>query len=152
MAITVQDTYLTDYAQGFPGMLANGETQNRISRTIEDAAGIAFGKATFRGVGDHGVTATPAANTFMGVTISDIGVVPAVGGSADVFPQYATASLLKTGVIWVTVGANVADGEQAYVTSGGAFTNVSTSNTLIPARFDTTASSGGLARLRVFEA
>ncbi|MFK4871656.1 hypothetical protein [Novosphingobium sp. ZW T3_23] len=151
MAITVQDTYLTDYAQGFPGMLANGETQNRISRTIEDAAGIAFGKAAFRGAGDHGVTATPAANKFMGVTIADIGVVPGLTGTPDVFPQYATASLLKTGVILITVGAAVAQGDQAYVTSAGAFTNVATSNTSIPARFDTTAASGGIARLRVFE-
>lgn len=151
MPFTAQDTYLTDYFQGFPGMLANGETQNRISRTVESAAGLAFGAPAFRGVDDHGVTITPAANTFMGVAISDIGVVPGLTGTADVFPQNATASLLKTGVIWVTVGANVNDGDLAYVTAAGAYTNVSTGNTAIPARFDTTASSGGLARLRVFE-
>lgn len=151
MPITVQNNYLTDYAQGFPGMLANGETQNRISRTVEDSAGIAFGKAAFRGVDDHGVTATPAASTFMGITIADIGVVPGLSGTPDVFPQYGTAILLKTGVIWVTVAVAVSDGEQAYVTSAGAFTNVSSGNTAIPARFDTTAAIGGLARLRVFE-
>lgn len=151
MPITVQDTYLTDYAAGFPGMLANGETQNRISRTVEDAAGIAFGKAVFRGVDDHGVTATPAANTFMGITIADVGVVQGLTGTADVLPQNSTASLLKTGVIWVTVGANVTDGAAAYVTNAGAFTASASGNTALPARFDTTASSGGIARLRVFE-
>lgn len=151
MPFTAQDTYLTDYFQGFPGMLANGETQNRISRTVEPAAGLPFGAPAFRGADDHGVTATPAANTFMGVAIADTGVVPGLSGTADVFPQYATASLLKTGVIWVTVAANVDDGAPAFVTAAGAYTSVSTGNTAIPARFDTTALSGGIARLRVFE-
>lgn len=149
MAITIQSTYATDYARGFPGMIANGETSNRISRTVEDAAAIAFGKAVFRGSGDHGVTATPAAGTFMGITIADAGQVPAVGETVDAYPQYSTAGILNEGVIFVTVGANVADGDAAYVTAGGAITNVSTSNTAIPAVFDETVSSGGVCRLRV---
>jgi hypothetical protein len=152
MAITVQSTYgttATSYTAGFPGMLANGETQNRISRTIEDAAGLGFGKAAFRGAGDHGVTGTPAAGTFMGIAIADAGVVQGLGGTVDVYPQYSTVSLLNEGMIWVTVGANVADGDAAYVTSGGVITNVTTSNTAIPAVFDDTVASGGVARLRV---
>jgi hypothetical protein len=149
MAITVQSTYSNTIAAGFAGMVANGEESNRISRTIEDSAGLAFGKAAFRGSGDHGVTATPAAGTFMGIAIADAGVVAPVGGTADVYPQYANVSLLNEGCIYVTVGANVADGDVAYVTSGGAITNVSTSNTAIPAKFDETVSSGGVCRLRV---
>src|SRR3569623_1204160 len=104
-------------------MVANGEPSNRISRTVEDSAGIAFGKACFRGSDDHGVTATPAAGTFMGIAISDVGVVALPGGTADLNAQYATASLLNEGCIYVTVGANVADGDAAYVTSAGAITN-----------------------------
>lgn len=45
----VQSTYSETYAVGFPGMVANGETSNRISRTVESAAGIAFGQPAFRG-------------------------------------------------------------------------------------------------------
>jgi hypothetical protein len=149
MAITVQSTYATSLAKGFPGMVANGEESNRISRTVEDSAGIAFGKAAFRGAADHGVTATPAAGTFMGVTIADAGVVPPVGGTADVYPQYATAALLNEGCIYVTVGENVTAGDAAYITSAGAFMKTSTSNTAIPAKFDETVSSGGVCRLRV---
>jgi hypothetical protein len=149
MAITIQSSYATGYANGFPGMVANGEESNRISRTIEDSAGIAFGKAAFRGSGDHGVTATPAAGTFMGIAIADAGVVAPVGGTADVYPQYASVALLNEGCIYVTVGASVADGDAAYVTSAGVITNVSTSNTTIPAKFDETVASGGVCRLRV---
>lgn len=53
----VQTTYTENMAPGYPGMVANGEIGNRISRTCEDAAGIGFGKAAYRGAGDHGCTA-----------------------------------------------------------------------------------------------
>lgn len=150
MTITVQSTYATSYAEGIPGHVANGETSNRISRTIEDSAGLAFGKAAFRGSDDHGVTATPAAGTFMGIAIADVGIVPAtVSGAVDTYPQYSTVGLLNEGVIYVTVAATVADGDAAYVTSAGAFTNSSSGNTAIPAVFDQTVSSGGVCRLRV---
>jgi hypothetical protein len=150
MALNIQSSYATDYTEGYPGMVANGETSNRISRTVEDAAGIAFGKACFRGTGDHGVTATPAAGAFMGIAIADVGVVPnTVSGAVDTYPQYATAGLLNEGVIYVTVGEDVTDGAAAYVTSAGAFVDTSTSNTAIPAVFDQTVASGGICRLRV---
>jgi hypothetical protein len=148
---TVQSTYSTALPDGFAGMVANGETSNRISRTVEDAAGIGFGKAAFRGSGDHGVTATPAANTFMGIVIADKSQMPAtIGGDVDEVPQYGTAALLREGVIWVTAGEAVTDGAQAYVTSGGAIVDTSSGNTAIPARFDQTAANGALVRLRVF--
>jgi hypothetical protein len=150
MAITIQSSYSSTIASGFAGMLANGETQNRISRTIEDAAGIAFGKAAFRGSGDHGVTLTPAAATFMGIVIADAGQVPGVGETADTIAQYQTVSLLTEGVIYVSASVAVADGDQAYVTSAGLITNVSTSNTAIPAKFDATTSAAGIVPLRVF--
>lgn len=150
MAITIQTSFATSYAAGFPGMLANGETQNRISRTVEDAGGMAFGKAAFRGAGDHGVTATPAAATFMGIVIADAGQVPGLGGTADTLAQYETANLCVEGLIFVSAAVAVNDGDQAYVTSGGAITNVSTSNTAIPAKFDATIAAAGIVPLRIF--
>lgn len=146
----VQSTYSTSIPVGFPGMVANGETSNRISRTVEDAAGIAFGKAAFRGSGDNGVTATPGTGTFMGIVIADHGIQPVPGGvAADIVPQYASAALHNEGEIWVTAGSNTTDGAAVYVTSAGVFTVTSTSNTAIPAVFDDTVSSGALVRLRV---
>lgn len=53
--------YQTDYgvspAKGLPGQVANEEKCNKISRTVETAAGIGFGQPAFRGSGDHGVIA-----------------------------------------------------------------------------------------------
>lgn len=52
---TYQTTYTEAPAKGLPGQIANEELCNKISRTVESAAGIAFGQPAFRGSGDHGV-------------------------------------------------------------------------------------------------
>ncbi|OGT55488.1 MAG: hypothetical protein A3E01_09275 [Gammaproteobacteria bacterium RIFCSPHIGHO2_12_FULL_63_22] len=50
----LQTTYSNTIAAAYAGMIANGETGNRITRTCETAAGIGFGKAVYRGANDHG--------------------------------------------------------------------------------------------------
>jgi len=129
----------------FPGMLVNGEAHRSISRTCEDAAGIAFGKFVFRGAADHGATATPTANKVLGVVIADHGKAFGLNSVADVHAQYGSMSIATTEPIAVTVGATVVQGDPVYVTSAGAITNVSTSNVATGWNFDTSASSGGLA-------
>jgi hypothetical protein len=151
MAITIQSNYATDYTRGFPGMLADGNTQSRPSGTIEDAAGVAFGKAVFQGVADRGLTAT-VGTKFKGITIADAGIVPPIGGAADTYAQYASASLLDQGNIFVTAGSATTAGAAAFVTAGGAFTTVSAGNTAIPATFAEAVASGATVKLRVVQA
>lgn len=144
-----QSTYDAVRPVGYAGMIANGETSNRISRTVEDATAIGFGKPVFRGTGDHGVTATPSA-ALMGITIANYAApaVAATGVQADAYPQLSTAGILTQGVIWVQSSVAVADGDQAYVTSAGVITNVSTSNTILTGWFfQDTLSAAGLTRL-----
>ncbi|WP_430256542.1 structural cement protein Gp24 [Neorhizobium sp. DAR64872/K0K18] len=144
-----QSTYDAVRPVGSAGMIANGETSNRISRTVEDATAIGFGKPVFRGTGDHGVTATPSA-ALMGITIANYAApaVAATGVQADAYPQLSTAGILTQGVIWVQSSVAVADGDQAYVTSAGVITNVSTSNTILTGWFfQDTLSAAGLTRL-----
>lgn len=150
MAITIQSTTLTDYVAGFPGMLADGNVTNRPSGTVEDSAGIAFGKAAFQGTADRGLTATPGTK-FKGITIANAGVVAPLGASADTYLQYASASLCDMGDIWVAAGSNTTPGAAVYVTSGGVFTATSSSNTAIPATFMDTVTSGSPVRLRVVQ-
>lgn len=57
MAIPMQSTYLNGFVKGVPGQIANEEKYNAVSRTVETAAGIAFGAPAYRGSGDHGVVA-----------------------------------------------------------------------------------------------
>jgi hypothetical protein len=50
-----QSTYALLVAAGLVGQIINGEASNRISRTVESAAGLPFGQPAFRGANDHGV-------------------------------------------------------------------------------------------------
>lgn len=143
----LQTTYSSVPVAGYPGMVANGETSNRISRTVEDAGGIGFGKAVFRGTGDHGITAT-AGGQFLGITIAHEALGLIAGDTADVYKQYATAPILTQGAIFVTAGEDVTDGAQAYVTSGGAIVDTSSGNTILTGWFfDQTVASGGIVKL-----
>lgn len=147
----VQTVFNDTFTEGYPGMVANGETSNRISRTIEDAAGVAFGKAVYRGSGDHGCTATPGAAGFLGITIADKGVPKFTGAqAADTFPQYHNVPIMSEGVIWVLAGENVADGEPVFVTPAGAFMNDNGggANFALPGWvFDMTRASGTPVRI-----
>lgn len=58
--MNLQPTYRAGFRKGLPGQIANSELSNRISRTVESAAGIAFGQPAFRGAADHGVVAGAA--------------------------------------------------------------------------------------------
>lgn len=149
--MAVQDTYNLAPGKGFPGQVVSGETSNRISRTVEDAAGLAFGKAAFRGAGDRGTTGVPgAAGSLLGVTIADHGVQPLPGGvAADIYPRYSSAGIMTLGAIFVTPGVNVADGDPVYITPAGVFTNVSAAGANYNAgaegwEYDETVLAGGI--------
>lgn len=121
MAITVQSTYNTSYATGYAGMVANGETSNRISRTVEPSGGAPFGAPLYRGTNDHGCTTTVGTlATFLGWAIADLGIVPVtVSGAVDTYPQYSTAGILTSGAIYVPVKGAVTDGAPLTVGTGG---------------------------------
>lgn len=150
MAIVIQDNYLTDYMPGFPGMLADGNTQSRPTGIIADAAGVAFGKAVFSTGTGKQVTATPGTR-FKGIVIADVGLVPGVTGTPDQHGQYGTASLCDMGDIWVQAGSATTKDAPAYVTPAGAFTTAPAGNTAIPATFMDAVGNGAVVRLRVVQ-
>jgi hypothetical protein len=115
----LQNAYTESPAVAYAGMIANGETSNRISRTVEDAAGIAFGKPVYRGSGDHGCTATVGTlATFLGFTIATSAQAPVAGQDADEYQQYDNAAILTSGAIYVAVTGSVADGAAITIGTG----------------------------------
>lgn len=140
---TVQTTYGTNQAAAYEGMPANMEPSVRISRVVESVAGLGFGKVGVRGTTDEQVRVSEASRAFEGISIAD------PGQPADTYAQYATASLMRKGVIWVSVAVTVVKGEPVYyVPATGVLTNVSTSNTAIAnATFD--SSGTGLVKVRL---
>lgn len=144
----VQSTFSETFAAGYAGMVATGETANRLTRTLEDASGIAFGKAVYRGAGDHGCIKTPAAGTLLGFTIADHGLVVTATRSADTYAQSDSVGIQNQGVIWVESSVAVADGEQVYVTPAGLITNVTSGNVIASEWFfQETLAAAGLVRI-----
>lgn len=144
----VQSTYSDTIAAGFPGMVANGETSSRISRTVEQSGGIGFGKAAYRS-SDTGVDTTEAAGTFLGFTIATYSAPPtqSTGAQADSYPEDSVAAIMTMGCMWVTASVAVNDGEQVYVTTGGAITNVNTNVIATGWFFQDTIGTAGLVRI-----
>ena len=113
----LQSTYSDNLAKGYPGMVANGETSNRITRTVETAAGIAFGQPVYRGSGDHGCVSTVGTlATFLGFTIATSALAPST--DADEYQQYDNAAIMTSGAIYVTVVGAVTDGAAITIGAG----------------------------------
>jgi hypothetical protein len=140
MAITVQSTYSSHHR----GRLCrHGRKRREVEPHQPHRRGCCWHGVRRRRLprlGDHGCTGTPAAaNKFMGIVIADAGQVPGVGGTADTLAQYATAPSQR--------GRDLRQRSVAVPRRpglrhcGGAITNVSTSNTAIPARFDATTAA-----------
>jgi len=142
----VQTTYTDNLAPGYPGMIANGETSNRITRTCEDSGGIPFGVPVYRGSGDHGCTRTP--NAFLlGITIAHEALGLLAGQTADRYQQYDNVAILPLGVIWVTAGEAVTDGAPAYDTGSAIVDTVGSNTELTGWEFDITGANGDLVKL-----
>lgn len=138
--------YKAEQDAGIAGAIVNTENKNIISRTVEDAAGIAFGLAVAQGVNDKGIRAVTTGDTdFVGITVLDRTAGDLINGK---FVQYESARVLEEGVIWVEVTAAVKAGDAAAVDlATGKFNKAGAA--MAGARFETSAASGGLAQLRL---
>lgn len=147
----LQNSYTENLALGYPGMVANGETSNRITRTVADAAGIAFGKPVYRGSQDHTCTATVGTlASFLGFTVATSAQAPVAGQDADEYQQNDNATILTSGAMFVTVTGNVADGAAITVnTSTGALSSTAADGSNIATGWvaDQTITGGGLIRI-----
>ncbi|MGL4640515.1 MAG: structural cement protein Gp24 [Shewanella sp.] len=115
----VQTNYANDLVKGYAGMIANGEEGNRISRTNEDVAGIGFGRPVYRGVGDHGCTATVGTlASFYGFTIAHEVLGLLAGQTSDTYPQFENVAILTQGAIYVAVTGAVTDGAPLSIGTG----------------------------------
>lgn len=144
----VQTTYNETLAPAVEGMVANTEPKVTISRIIESAAGIGFGKVACQGATANTVKVAAAAGIFRGITIHDVTLPPTNG---DKYIQKDICALMTKGVIWVLASVNVVASDPVYfVPATGVLTNVVGANILIAdAMWDSTAQAGNLAKLRL---
>ncbi|KRB26319.1 DUF2190 family protein [Mesorhizobium sp. Root172] len=142
---TIQSTYAAQHARWSEGMVLDMEPSVVVSRLCEDAEGIGFGKVAVQGTADNQVVDSEATVKFCGIAVLD------ETQPFGKYEQYATAAIMKKGLIVVQASVAVAVGDPVYyVPATGVLTNVSTSNTLIAnAQWDTSTSGAGLAALRL---
>lgn len=99
---------------------------------------------------DVTVTATAGGGAFRGISIRDITLVAKVGETVDLYQLGNSMALLTSGVIWVTAGASIAAGQQAYWNSATKrYTNNAAHIPLPNCSFDTGGADGDLVHLRV---
>lgn len=142
---TIQSTYGATHARWVEGMVLDMEPNVIVSRICEDAEGLGFGKVGVQGTADNQVVDSEATVKFTGIAVLDI------TQPTGKYEQYATAALMKKGLIVVTASVAVAVGDPVYyVPATGVLTNSASGNTLIAgATWDTSTSGAGLAALRL---
>lgn len=153
--MAVQTSYSENIRPAVAGQIANTEDAVLISRTVETAAGIGFGKVVKQGAGDNGCisdldTVDMSAQTYLGITVRERSVRPE---SPNLFAQYESARIMRKGVIWVEVAVAVAPSDIVTVTLASGVigkTAVSAGVVAIPnARWESTTGGAGLAKLRL---
>lgn len=142
--MALQTTYADTISAGYKGALVNTEPKVIISRTVEAAAGLAFGLAVMQGTEDKECVVSDG-SAFLGVTVRDQSVDPA---DPDKFAQYSEARIITKGVIWVENSGGVNAGDPVVALAAGAL-GTGSSPLVDGARWDTTAADGELAQLRL---
>lgn len=152
----VQTTYGLYLDPALPGMKADMEAYNTVSKLNKGTAVIPFGRAVFTD-GDDGMKLPVAGSTaaqFIGIVFRELtraytDVQIAGAGGIGAIPKYDN-TVMTMGVIWVAPAVAVAKDDPVYVLKAdGRLTNVvGTDNILIPnAKFVSTATAGALAKV-----
>lgn len=142
---TVQSTYLDNIPGAYAGAIVDQQgLLNLISRTVETEAGIGFGLAVMQGLEDDGVVIGDGTE-FLGVTVRDQSVDPA---DPNLFAHLSNARIMTKGVVWVVNTGGVSAGDPVSLAAAGAL-GTGGSIEVAGARWDSTATTGNLARLRL---
>lgn len=150
----VQTTYQKYMDVALPGMKADMQDYNTVSKLNKGTSVIPFGRAVFTD-GDDGMKLPVADSTaaqFIGIVFRELTraytTAEAAGGIGAV-PKFDN-TVMTEGVIWVAPAVAVAKDDPVYVLKAdGRLTNVAgTDNILIPnAKFVSTAGAGALAKV-----
>ncbi|MBN8951441.1 MULTISPECIES: DUF2190 family protein [unclassified Rhizobium] len=147
---TYQTTYGNAPRKGLHGQIASEEKANKISRTVETAAGIKFGQPVQRGLADHGVAPFAAGGKFIGIAVLTPNVLPDVAPAGG-YAQFVTGAFLTSGQMYVRAGGAVSDGDAVYYNpTTDAYVNAAGTGIVGPIPdcfFDTSGSNGDIVEI-----
>ncbi|UZO91758.1 structural cement protein Gp24 [Roseomonas mucosa] len=134
---------------GYPGMIATTEPHWIVSAIVAlTSAAVPFGSAVVYGTTDDVVALPTAGGVFAGICVADR-MQPSEANAS--IPPGKQIGVMKTGPMWVLAAATVKAGDPVSMTAtGGLSTGTGTGLTpIVGAEWASSASSGGLARLRL---
>lgn len=145
----IQNNFVEDIPVGYPGMEADGELSNIITRTLEGDTACAFGRPVYRGTADKGCDLTVGAGELLGFAIARKGLPVTSARAADTFAPGDNVPIKNRGKIWVSCSTTATDGTQVYITSAGAVSNSSSGGNVAATgwEFEDTISAPGLVRI-----
>jgi hypothetical protein len=145
----LQNSFSENISYGYPGMEADGELSNIITRTLEGETACEFGRPVYRGTADKGCDLTVDAN-LLGFAIAQKGLPVTDDRAADTYAPGDNVAIKERGKIWVTIDSNGStDGAQVYVvTATGVISSSSGSATAATGWFfEDTRSGAGIVRI-----
>ncbi len=145
----LQSTFGETYDKGYPGMEADGELSNIITRTLEGATDCAFGRPVYLGATDRGVDLAPVAGELVGFALAKKGLPVTSDRAADFYNAGDNIPVKERGKLWVTSTTAAAKYEPVYiVAASGAVTNVVGANIAATGWvFDDTIGEAGVVRI-----
>ena len=150
--MSVQTSYSRNISRAYAGMIYALGTSDKISRSVETAAGVPFATAVSRGT-DKERQAVIGGSDFLGITYRDLGREGAANGSTIKYSVKETAGIMREGYIWAVcpTGCNPGDSVNYVIATGviDAGAAVAGEMQLDGAQWDTVAAAGELAVIRL---
>jgi hypothetical protein len=150
--MSAQTAYALNIAKAVAGLLYAQAPHDVISRSIETAAGAAFGLAVSRGT-DADSQAVIGGTAFLGVTLRTLDLEGAANTGAISYAVTETAAIISNGYVWVVCPTGCVPGDAVnYVAATGVLDSGAAAageQALNDAEWVTTAAAGGLAVLRL---
>lgn len=103
MPPAVQSAYSETIRKGFPGMIADSEVANKVSRVLQ-TGNLIFGIPAIKGNADRNCVIAATTGQFVGITVMDTTLLHA---TPDRYEAGDNVALMDKGVIWVTAGGTI---------------------------------------------
>lgn len=144
-----QTSYSLSQPVAYEGLIYAQDPHDNISRAVETAAGINFGRAVSRGTGDD--QCVLGGTSFLGITYRSLEREGAQGSGVILYKEKETAGIMRRGTIWAKCPSGCNPGDSAkYINATGVIDSGAAGageTQLVDAFWDSTAAAGGLARL-----
>ena len=151
--MSAQLSYDINQPVAYAGLVFSPAPKDVVSRSVETAAGAAFGIAVSRGTDKDKEVVIGGATGFLGITVRSLSTEGAINTGAIQYDETETAAVLRSGYIWAVCPTGCVPGNSVnYVDATGVLdsgTAAAGETQLDGATWDTTAAAGELAVIRI---